>query len=97
MISGAEMAHLIEEFACSLQKRQDTEFHHHEQRNYVQTTFAQDVKSLKRAIEEMRNPYGETSVDLLVLNSRNIADSAVPDAMQQIEKLVLDHSVTWCK
>ena len=37
----------------------------------MQITFAQDVKLLKRAIEEMGNPFGETSVNLLVLNSRN--------------------------
>ena len=94
MVSGPEMARLIEEFACSVQKRQDTEFHHHEQKKHVQITFAQDVKSLKRTIEEMGNPFGETSVDLLVLDSRNIADSAVAGTMRHIEKLGFDQYVS---
>ena len=31
MASGPEMARLIEEFDCSFQSRQDTDFHHHDQ------------------------------------------------------------------
>ena len=54
----------------------------------VQITFAQE--SLKRAIDEMGSPFSETSVDLLVLDSRNIADSAVADTMWHIERLGFD-------
>ena len=46
--SGVEMAQLLEEFAYSVQKRKNTEFHYLE--IHVQITYAQDVKSLKRAI-----------------------------------------------
>ena len=42
----------------------------------------------------MVNSFGEISVDLLVLNSRNIADSAVADTIWQIEKLGLNQYVT---
>ena len=45
------------------------------------------MKSLSGAIEEMGNPFSENSSDLLVLNSRNIADTAVADTVRQIEKL----------
>ena len=61
MVSGPEMARLIEEFDYSIQKRQDTEFHHHEQKKHVQTAFAQDAKSLKKVIEQMENPFSENS------------------------------------
>ena len=94
MVSGPEMARLIEEFDCSIQRRQDTEFHHHEQKKHVQTAFAQDVKSLKKVIEQMGNPFSENSGDLLVLDSRSIADSAVTDRMRHIERLEFDQYVT---
>ena len=62
---------------------------------HVQITFPQEVKSLKRTIEEIGIPFGETSVDLLVLDSRNIADSAVADTMQSIERLGFDQYVKY--
>ena len=54
-------------------------------------------KITEEAIEQMGNPLSETSVDLLVLNSRNIIDFAVANTMKQIEKLGLDQYVTYCK
>ena len=38
-------------------------------------------------MEEMGNPFSESSSDLLVLDSRNIADTAVADMVRQIKKL----------
>ena len=52
-------------------------------------------KITEEAIEQMGNPLSETSADLLVLNSRNIADYAARDKMKQIEKLGLDQYVTY--
>ena len=49
--------------------------------------FPLGVKLLMRAIEEMGNLFGETVVDLLVLDIRNIADSTVADRILQIERL----------
>ena len=55
MISSPEMACLIGEFACSVKKRQDTEFNHRELAEMrMQINFAQDVKSLKRAIRKWK-------------------------------------------
>ena len=63
----------------------------------MQTAFAQDVKSLKKIIEQMGNPFSKNSHDLLALDSRNIADSAVTDTctMQHIERLGFDQYVTY--
>ena len=38
-------------------------------------------------MEDMGNPFTEESSDLLVLDSRNIADAAVADTVQQIEQI----------
>ena len=43
----------------------------------------------------MGNPFSESSSDLLVLDSRNIADSAVADTVFQIENLSLDQYETY--
>lgn len=90
MVSGPEMARLIGEFESSTTKRQDKDWRHHEQKKHMQMAFAQDVKALSGVMEEMGNPFSESSSDLLVLDSRNIADTAVADMVFQIKKLGLD-------
>ena len=74
----------------SRQKREDTHWHHHEQKRYAQLSFAQSVQALTATIEEMGNPFIESSGDLLVLDSRNIIDTAVVDTLCHIEKLGQD-------
>ena len=53
-------------------------------------SFAQSVQALTATIEEMGNPFIESSGDLLVLDSRNIIDTAVVDTLRHIEKLGQD-------
>ena len=53
----------------------------------MQMAFARDVKALSEAIDEMGNPFSEENSDLLVLDNRNIADTAVADMVHQFEKL----------
>ncbi len=84
MVSGPEMARLIGEFESSMTEKQDSDCRHHEQKKHTQSAFARDVKALSVAMEDMGNPFTEDSNDLLVLDSRNIADAAVADTMQQI-------------
>ena len=43
----------------------------------------------------MGNPFRESSGDLLVLDSRNIADSAIADTVFLIERLGLDQYKTY--
>jgi len=90
MVSGPEMARLVEEFQSSVEKKQNTESCHHEQKQHKQSAFANDVKALTSVIEEMGNPFLEESGDLIVLDSRNVADIAVSDAIKGVEKLGLD-------
>ena len=87
MVSGPEMARLIGEFESSITEKQDSDYRHHEQKRHSQIAFARDVKALSTAMEDMGNPFTEESSDLLVLDSRNIADAAVADTVQQIEQI----------
>ena len=50
-------------------------------------TFGLDITSLTGVIEDMVNPFAENSKDLLVLDSRDLADAAVIDTLRQIKSL----------
>ena len=75
MIAGPEVARVIEEFGLQGNRRVNT--HHHDQTASVQTSFARDVRSLVMVMEELGNPFKEESQDLLVLDTKEIADPAV--------------------
>ena len=51
--------------------------HHDQTASILQTSFANDVHSLITVFEEMGNPFEEKSQDLLVLDTKEIADSTV--------------------
>ena len=88
MVSGPEMARVIAEFQATADKRtKKTDFKHHEQTKHKQLAFARDVKSLSGVMREMGNPFCDDSSDLLVLDSRDLADPAVINTVRQIEKL----------
>ena len=50
-------------------------------------TFGRDITSLADVIKETGNPFAENSKDLLVLDSRNLADPAVIDTLREIKSL----------
>jgi len=50
---------------------------HHNQTANIQTSFVTDVRPLVTVIEELGNPFEEKSWDLLVLDTKEITDSAV--------------------
>ena len=80
------MARSIDEFEYSIQKLQSSDFCHHEQKKHLLLVCAQGVKSLKKFIQQMGNRFAECSDDL-VLDSRNIVDSAIADTVCSIETL----------
>ena len=78
MVSGPEMARVIAEFKATADSRtKKTDLRHHEQTKHTQLAFARDVKSLSGVMREMGNPFCDDSSDLLVLDSRDLADPAV--------------------
>ena len=88
MIAGPEVSRVIMEFENSDQHnktRIDT--HHHDQTASVQTSYAKDVRSLVATIEELGNPFEEESQDLLVLDSKLIADPAVVETIHNVKSI----------
>ena len=53
-----------------------TDTRHYEESNPAQVSFAQDVQSLTDIIEQMGNPFTENSSDMIILDTRDIADPA---------------------
>ena len=86
MVSGPEMARVIAKFQATSQTKK-ADHKHHEQTKHTQVAFARDVRSLIQVIGEMGNPFCDDSKDLLVLDSRDLADPAVINTVRQIEKL----------
>ena len=64
----------------------EPDFRHHEEVKGVQDAFRKEVKSLRATIEEMGNPFMESSGDLLVLDTHDIVDSSVTDTIENIVK-----------
>ena len=92
MVSGPEMARVINEFEKSqeLIKRTQSkgpDLRHHEQVKGVQTTFMKQLKALCDSIEEMGNPFLEQGEDLLVLDTNDIVDLRVAETIRQIQCL----------
>ena len=91
MVSGPEMTRIIEEFQASTDKvDRATDTRQHEESNPVQVSFVRDVQSLTDTIEQMGNPFTENSSDMIILNTRDIADPAIIERVCQIEKLGTD-------
>ena len=77
MVSGPEVARLVNEFKCSSEVTKDDQgkkpdCRHHEQRKGVQKALKKQVKSLSTTITEMGNPFQESTNDLLVLDTWEI-------------------------
>ena len=92
MLIGPEMARVINDFERSVDSALCTsDTRHHEQRPGVQKISLQDVMSLKATIDEYSNPFLKTSVDLLVLDTRDIVDKSVIANLYRIEALGCQH------
>ena len=91
MVAGPEIARIITEFEEQTTKQQsagDLRHHHHDQQPGVQAAFLKEVKALVAVLEEMGNPFLEDSLDLLVIDTRDIMDTQVAETVRKIETLV---------
>ena len=88
MVAGPEIARTIDGFetACLDNHTGRDNGRHHEHTMAVQVTFASEVQALVEVIEDLGNPFMEESGDLLVLDTRDIADPAVVTNVRGIEK-----------
>ena len=88
MLSGPEMARLVNEFEKSVSPETTPEFrHHHENEKGFQNTFHKDIRALVGVIEEFGNPFEEEGKGLSVSDTKVVADEEGVSRMQNIEEL----------
>ena len=88
MTSGPEMARLVGEFEASMTTEAELQgADHHEVQRSFQVSFFKDMKSLVTTIEDFGDPFLEESDDLIVLDTKEIAEPAAVTILRQIEAL----------
>ena len=70
---------------------------HHDQTANVQNAFRKDVCSLGNVMEELGNPFEEESEDLLVIDSKEIADPSGVEAVKKAQKIGQQQFQTFTK
>lgn len=85
MITGPELARLLNEFQSSTEEHEDNDIRHHSQTSSIQQRFAEDVMQLTSSMKEMGNHFMEDSNDLLVLDTMDIVNKDVTSTVRNIE------------
>ena len=90
MIAGPEVASFVAEFevchdSIETSQTKGHDVHHREQEKTTQRKFQSHVGLLLDVFEQMGNPFKETSQDLLVLDTRDIADQSVIATVRETE------------
>jgi len=55
---------------------------HHDQTSSIQAAFKKDVNLLISIIEDLGNPFEEESIDLIVLDTKEIADHKIVETVR---------------
>ncbi|CAH3040766.1 unnamed protein product, partial [Porites evermanni] len=83
MTSGPEMARLVSEFEASMTT--EAEVQGADPAMNFQVSFFKDVKSLVTTMKDFGYPFLEESNDLIVLDTKEIAEPAAVTILPQIE------------
>ena len=78
---------LVRNISKQEEQEQQEDLRHHEQIKGVQNTFWNQVYAVCSTIEEIGNPFADQTGDLLVLDTRDIADSKVVKTLRTVEQL----------
>ena len=92
IVCGQEMTRAVKEFELSqelirYEQSKGPDIRHHQQIESKQKAFVDQVRALTDTLEEMENPFLEKSDDLLVLDTRHIADPKVVQTVRNIEQI----------
>ena len=95
MLSGPEMARLVNEFEAGMVPDTGTKENsqHHEEHRSFQVTFFKAMKSLVAAVEDLENPLLEETGDLFTLDTKVIAEQSAVSRMRHIESLQKEQCV----
>ena len=88
MLAGPEITRIIAEFEDQLTTEDVDETRHHEQQEAIQKTFFEQVTALVSYFEESGNPFLEASSDIISLDTKDIADSAMRKTVDESNESV---------
>ena len=87
MVAGPEAARLVMEYNDKhSMKKKDTD-RHDEQIPSVQKTFLSQVKSVTDVMEELGNPFADTSTDFYMLDTKRIMPAIVVNTIKTTEDI----------
>ena len=86
-MDAGEITRIIAEFEDQLTTEDVDETRHHEQQGAVQKTFFEQVTALVSYFEESGNPFLEASSDIISLDTKDIADSAMRKTVDEIKRI----------
>jgi hypothetical protein len=87
MVAGPEVARLLTEYEGKHSTVKNGSERHHEQIPSIQRTFLSNVKGVLDVIEDLGNPFSETSSDLYTLDTKVLAPDKVVATIRTIEDL----------
>ena len=89
MIAGPEFARLNTEFESLFfpEMDPDVNFRHHEEGLALQQSFKKQITSLIHVIEDFGNPFMESGLEVVVLNTRDCVSYEAASSVRQVEVL----------
>lgn len=87
LIAGPEMARIIHDVEVTLSQKETHDNRHHEQTLTTQKRFASNVQSVIDVMNELGNPFTETSNDLLTLDTKVIMADEVVKNISEAEEI----------
>ena len=99
MVSGPAIARVVNEFEddINVASSNDVKTKHHEEQRSFQVKSFKDVKALVASIEDLGNPFMEESEELLVLDTKEIANLEALKTLREIETIGKQQSDTFLK
>ena len=87
IISGPEVARLLEEYEATGKTPKDQRTDHHDQLPGVQKEFAVHVNSTISCFEEFGNPFCEDSQDLIALDTKRVMEKETVESIRNVKDI----------
>ena len=87
LVAGPETARILTEYSDKQSMKKKDNDRHHEQIPSIQKTFLLHVKNATEVVEELGNPFSETSTDLYSLETKQIMSERVVKFVRSAEHL----------
>ena len=87
LLSGPEVARLLEEFEAVGDVDASKVLEHYESDPSYQMRFLKDVKLVSSAIDELGNPFMDDSLDLYNLHNKELVGPLVIETLYSVEKI----------